>query len=319
MLVANYGGGSVAAFPLGSDGALSRVGSFIQHQGSSVDPKRQTGPHGHCINPSPDNRFALACDLGLDKVLIYRLDPAQGKLIPHEPPSASLKAGAGPRHLAFDPTGRFVYVINELNSSMTVFTYEAARGTLQEVQTISTLPADFTGHSSCAEVQVHPSGKFVYGSNRGHDSIAIYAADPKSGALRLVGHEPTQGKTPRHFGVDPTGRWMLVENQGSDNIVVFRIDAESGSFEGYRPGGRSRFAGVCRVREVTPGSRITRLRSFACLPQYPWEQSPLDVPPTANRPAIRAALLAKAPEERSMFIARPVTVNLKSLSPSGAG
>jgi 6-phosphogluconolactonase len=177
----------------------------------------------------PNNRFALAADLGLDKILIYRLDLEAGKLTPNpEQPWARVKAGAGPRHLAFHPNGRFVYVINELDSTMTAFAYDGDRGTLKEIQTLSTLPEEFQGRSHCADVHVHPSGKFVYGSNRGHDSIVIYACDEKSGELELVGHEPTQGAVPRDFALDPTGTYLLAANQNSDNIVVFRIDTRSG-------------------------------------------------------------------------------------------
>ncbi len=229
VLAANYGGGSVVMFPIQRDGRLGVASDFVQHEGSSVNPQRQEGPHAHSINVDPNNRFALAADLGLDKILIYRLDLETGKLTPNpEQPWARVKAGAGPRHLAFHPNGRFVYVINELDSTMTAFAYDGERGTLKEIQTLSTLPEDFQGRSHCADVHVHPSGKFVYGSNRGHDSIVIYACDEGSGELKLVGHEPTQGAVPRDFALDPTGTYLLAANQNSDNIVVFRIDARSG-------------------------------------------------------------------------------------------
>ena len=228
LLVANYGNGSIAALPIQADGALAEPGTVIQHQGSSVNPARQAGPHAHFITTDPANRFALACDLGLDQVLVYRLDPAKAALVANDPPFASVKPGSGPRHLAFHPSGRFVFLINEMSSTLTAFAYDAKRGALKELQTVSTLPEKFAGNRSGAEVQVHPSGKFVYGSNRGHDSIAVFGFDPKSGQLTCLEHQPTQGKTPRHFALDPTGQWLLAENQDSDSIVVFRVDAKTG-------------------------------------------------------------------------------------------
>ena len=160
--------------------------------------------------------------------MIYRFDPEQGRLVPNQPESVSLKPGSGPRHLAFHPSGKFAYVINELSSTITAFAYDAAQGRLTELQTVSTLPADFAGESTTAEVQVHPSGKFVFGSNRGHNSVAIFAADPQTGRLTPIGHESTQGKTPRNFAIDLTGRFILAENQESNNVVVFRLDTETG-------------------------------------------------------------------------------------------
>jgi len=228
VLVANYGGGSVATFPVQANGALGDSSAFVQHSGSSIDPKRQTGPHAHMIELSPDNRFALVPDLGLDKVLIYRFRPEGGSLSANDPSFAKLEPGAGPRHLAFHPNGRFAYVISEMQSTITAFSYDATKGALQSLQSISTLPKDFKGESSTAEIEVHPSGKFLYGSNRGHDSIAVFAIDAGKGTLKLVQHAPTQGRTPRNFAIDPTGRWLLAENQASNSIVVFRIDETSG-------------------------------------------------------------------------------------------
>jgi 6-phosphogluconolactonase len=246
LLAADYGSGTVAALPIQANGHLSEPATVIQHQGSSVNPQRQGGPHAHFITPDPANRFALACDLGLDQVLVYRLDPAKATLVPHEPPFASVKPGSGPRHLAFHPSGRFVFLISELSSTLTAFAYDAERGVLKELQTVSCLPEDFTGTSSGAEVQVHPSGKFVYGSNRGHDSIAVFAFDAGSGKLTGLEYASTQGKTPRHFALDPTGRWLLAENQGSDTIVVFRVDSETGRLT---PAGQTISVGapVCAV------------------------------------------------------------------------
>lgn len=228
VLVANYGGGSVACLPIQPDGRLREATSVVQHQGSSVHPKRQAGPHAHSVNLDAANRFALVADLGLDKVLIYRFDADRGRLTPNTPPSASVESGAGPRHFAFHPGGRFAYVINELHSTVTAFGYDVERGALEPLQTISTLPEGFTGGNTTAEVQVHPSGRFLYGSNRGHHSIAALAIDPQTGKLRLIGHESTQGKTPRNFGIDPTGAFLLAANQDTDNVVVFRIDAATG-------------------------------------------------------------------------------------------
>ena len=226
VLIANYGGGSVAAFPIAADGKLGPASSFIQHRGSSVDPGRQKGPHAHAIVLDAANRFALTADLGLDKVLVYRFDPAKGSL--EAAAEAALKPGSGPRHLAFHPDGRRLYVINELSSTLTAFRYEAERGALQDIGTVSTLPEGHSGRNSTAEIVVHPSGKFVYGSNRGHDSIAVFALDAQSGMPRLVEHRPTGGKTPRNFTVDASGRWLLAANQDSDTITLFRIDPSTG-------------------------------------------------------------------------------------------
>lgn len=226
-LVANYGGGTIACLPIGPDGRLGEATSVVEHHGSSANPKRQEGPHAHSIYADAANRFVLAADLGLDKIMVYRLDAAQGKLSPNDPAWTKAVAGSGPRHLAFHPSGRYVYAINELSNTISVYGYDAARGTLQSLQNISTLPEGFHGSSAAAEVQIHPSGKFVYGSNRFHDSIATFAVDSATGKLRLLGHVSTGGKTPRNFAIDPTGRWLLAANQDSANVVVFRID-ESG-------------------------------------------------------------------------------------------
>ena len=231
VLVANYTSGSVAALAIREDGRLGAHTAAIQHQGSSVNPNRQQGPHGHSINLDAANRFAFAADLGLDKVLVYRFDPVKGSLTPNDPPAASVAPGAGPRHFAFHPNGRFAYVINEILSTVTAFRYDAERGILTEIQTVATLPADFKGTSSTAEVQVHPSGKFLYGSNRGHDSLAIFTIDADTGRLTPAGHQPTGGKTPRNFGIDPTGNWVLAANQSSNNIAVFRVDLQTGALK----------------------------------------------------------------------------------------
>lgn len=250
VLVANYGGGSVAALPVGADGKLGPATAFIQHAGSSVNPRRQEGPHAHCILLDRDNRLAFSADLGLDKILIYRFDPARGTLVAHSPPAATVAPGSGPRHFAFHPNSRFAYVINELLSTVTAFRYDSRKGVLETLQTISTLPPGFSGNNSTAEIAVHPSGKFLYGSNRGHDSIAIFAVDSSSGRLTLVGHEPTQGKTPRNFAVDPSGSYLLAANQDSDSVVVFRIDPATGKL---RPTGQSVEVPMPVCIEMMPG------------------------------------------------------------------
>ncbi len=227
-LVANYGGGSVAALPIHADGKLAPAAGFIQHEGSSVNKQRQEKPHAHSINLDAAGRFAFAADLGLDKVLVYRFDGAKATLTPHAPPSASVAPGSGPRHFAFHPSGKYAYVINEMLCTMTAFAYDADKGTLKEIQTITTLPHEVKQGYSTAEVVVHPSGKFLYGSNRGHDSIAIFTIDTATGKLTAAGHEPTKGKTPRNFNVDPTGNYLLAANQNSDSITVFRIDQKTG-------------------------------------------------------------------------------------------
>ena len=230
-LVTNYGSGSASVIPIEQDGRLAKPTGFVQHEGSSVNPNRQKGPHAHSVNLSPDNRFAFVADLGIDKIMIYRLDAEKGTLVPNNPPFVRLKPGSGPRHFAFHPNGKFAYVINELACTVTAFAYEPASGTLSEFQTIPTLPADFGGSSSCAEVRVHPNGKFLYGSNRGHDSIAVYRIDPAKGTLALVEHESADIKTPRNFNIDPTGTFCLVANQGSDSVAVFHINQATGGLE----------------------------------------------------------------------------------------
>jgi 6-phosphogluconolactonase len=227
-LVANYGGGSVAVLPIASDGKLDPPCSTVQHTGASVNPQRQKEPHAHSINLDRDNRFAFAADLGLDKILVYRFDGQSGKLTPNDPPHATVAPGSGPRHFAFHPTGKFAFANNEMTSTVTAFAYDAGKGVLTEIHTITTLPQEVKGNST-AETVVHPGGKFLYTSNRGHDSIAIFTIDEKSGRLTAAGHQPTGGKTPRNFNVDPTGRFVLAANQNSDSIVVFRIDAATGA------------------------------------------------------------------------------------------
>jgi len=194
-----------------------------------VNPHRQEGPHAHSVTLDAAGRFVFAADLGIDKIMVYRLAEPSGVLEPHEPPSVSLTPGSGPRHFAFHPNGRFAYVINELSNTVAVFAYDAVAGKLNQAQTVNTLPEDFQGNNSTAEVRVHPSGRFVYGSNRGHDSIAVFQADAETGRLTPAGHAATGGKTPRNFNIDPSGRYLLAANQDTGNVVAFAIDAVTGA------------------------------------------------------------------------------------------
>jgi len=229
-LVANYGGGSIAVLPIAADGRLEGPTQFIQHSGSSVNADRQKEPHAHHILTDPSNRFVYAADLGIDKVLIYRFDAATRSLTAASPAFAAVKAGAGPRHVAIGQSGRFAYVINELDCTITAFRRDSSNGSLTELQTLSTLPPGQTlqrGYST-AEIQIHPGGGFLYGSNRGHDSISVFAIDKTSGRLTYVSNTPTGGKTPRGFGIEPGGGYLLAANQNSDSVVVFTIDRATG-------------------------------------------------------------------------------------------
>ncbi len=227
LFVANYNSGTTAAFKIKQDGSLTEAIATYQHAGRGATP-RQAGPHAHMAAVSPDNRFVWVADLGTDQVMSYRIDAEKG-MVPNAPPSAKLTPGSGPRHLVFRNDSKFAYVIGELAATVTVFSYDAARGTMAEVQTVSTLPAGYTGQKSCAEIRLHPSGKFLYASNRGHDSIAVYTVDAAKGTLTSAGYVPTGGKTPRGFAIDPTGRFLVAANQGSNNIVVFKIDQTTGN------------------------------------------------------------------------------------------
>jgi 6-phosphogluconolactonase len=228
VLVANFMSGSVCVLPIQPDGSLGDATDFIQHEGSSVDPERQAGPHAHAVTLDDTGRYAFVPDLGLDKLMIYGFDPDRGTLRPHDEPWAEVAPGAGPRQVVLHPEGGYAYLINELNSTVTAFRYDRERASLRQIQTIPTLPEGFEGVSTCAEVQLTPSGSFLYGSNRGHDSIVIYAVDQTVGTLTCIGHQSTQGKTPRHFTIDPAGEFLLVANQDTDDIVVFGIDPASG-------------------------------------------------------------------------------------------
>ena len=227
LLVANYTSGTVAVLPIQRDGSLGPAVDVKQHQGSGPR-EQQKGPHAHCIKLDRANHYAFAADLGSDNVMIYRFNPVSGKLEPGPQPSASLHAGAGPRHLTFHPNGKYLYVINELDSSLTTFKYDPARATLTAFETVSTLPRDFSGTSYCADVHGVNLGRFLDGSNRGHNSIVVFAIDSQTGRLNLVQHVSTGGNWPRNFVIDPLGRFLLVANQRSDNVVVFRIDPHTG-------------------------------------------------------------------------------------------
>ncbi len=228
LLAANYDSGSVAAFPVKEDGRLGDASAFIQHRGSGADRARQAGPHAHWIEASPDNRFVLACDLGLDRILVYRFDAAKGTLTPNAPPYLKMTPGSGPRHAAFTPDGRFVYLASEMASTVTAMAYDAKSGALRQLQIVSMLPAGFHGENTAAEIAVDAAGRFVYASNRGHDSIAIFAIDHATGKLTPVDRTPTQGKEPRNFRIDPTGRYLFAANQNSGDVVIFHVDAKSG-------------------------------------------------------------------------------------------
>ena len=235
-MVANYGGGSIASYQIKPDGSLGPAASFIQHQGSSANPARQKGPHAHSINRSPDNQYAFVCDLGLDKVFSYKMDPAAGTLTANG--SANTPAGAGPRHFAFHPGGKFAFVNNEMAMSVSTYAYAASSGSLSLLDTVSTLPpADQQKKGlSTAETVAHPNGKFVYVSNRTHDTIAVFSCDPATGRLTLIQNAAAEGRIPRNFCLDPSSKWMIVAHQDSKSAAVFKVDPESGklSFTGSK-------------------------------------------------------------------------------------
>ena len=230
-LIANYTSGTVAVLPIEESGGLGKTADVVEHLGSSVNPQRQEAAHAHCINLDAANRFAVAADLGVDKVFIYPFDAKNKRFDIYKAASVSVKAGSGPRHFAFHPNQSFGYVINELSNTVVAFNYDSNLGKLKEIQTISTLPEDFKGVSYTAEIFIHPSGKFLYGSNRGHHSIAVFSVNQESGKLKVVETESTQGETPRSFGIDPTGKYLLAANQGTDSVVVFRINDKTGALE----------------------------------------------------------------------------------------
>jgi 6-phosphogluconolactonase len=225
LLVANYSGGNVCVLPIAGDGAIGPASAVVAHDGPHP---HHDGPHPHAFVAAPGGRLVLVPDCGLDRLYVYRLDRGTGTLVPHDVPWATLAPGAGPRHLAWNAAGDIVYCINERNSTLTVFAFDAESGTLRELQTLSTLPDGFDGSNSCADVHVHPSGRFVYGSNRGHNSIVAFAVDENTGTLRLLGHCSTEGRTPRNFGIDPSGAFLLAANQDSGTVATFTIDQSQG-------------------------------------------------------------------------------------------
>jgi len=245
LLVANYDGGSIAVFPIQKDGTLGTRTAFVQHTGSSANKDRQAGPHAHEIQATANNKFVLVADLGLDELLVYRFDANTGALSPANPPAVKVAPGSGPRHFALAPNGKFVYLVNELSSTVTVYAFDDSSGRMAELQPISTLPQDFKGENSTAEITTDTAGKFLYASNRGDDSIAIFAIDAKSGKLSLVDRVRTGGKEPRHFTLDPTGNWLFAENQDSNDIRIFRVDSKSG--------------------RLTPTSRSVQVNSPVCV------------------------------------------------------
>lgn len=227
-LVANYGGGSVSVVPIKDDGSLAEPTETVQHTGTGPNEKRQKQAHPHSINPDPTGKIVLVPDLGIDQVKLYRLDATGGTLQPADPPHLSTPPGGGPRHLDFHPSGKFLYVNNEMGNSVTVFAY-SGDGNAKEIQTISTLTREPTDADTTSEVQVHPSGRFLYVANRGPDEIAAFAIDESSGKLSVIGHTPCGGAVPRHFAIDRSGNWLLVANQNGDNVAVLRIDEKTGA------------------------------------------------------------------------------------------
>ena len=228
LLVANYGSGSVADFPLKDDGSIGTLASKVQFEGSGPNPKRQKGPHAHAVVLSSDDRFLFVPDLGTDQVKIFKFEPTTGALTPNKPAFASVKPGAGPRHFAISPNSHFAYVLEEMGSSVSAFKLDGSSGALADIEAVSTLPADNTKVNNSAEIQIDPAGNFLYASNRGHDSIAVFAIDRQSGQLSRVQIVPSGGATPRNFTIDPTGKHVLAANQDSNNIALFDRDLKTG-------------------------------------------------------------------------------------------
>jgi 6-phosphogluconolactonase len=231
VLDANYGGGYVEIHSLAKDGSLDRRTAFVQHEGSSVHPQRQTKPYAHWFHTDPSNNFALAADLGIDEIIVYRFDAKTGKLSPNDPPFTKVVGGQGPRHLAYHPNGKWIYATAEMANEVMAFTWDAAKGTLTQFQAVKTLAPDFTGPSTAAEIAVRADGKFLYASNRGEDSIVVYAIDARTGELTLVQRTASRGKVPRYFTFDPTNKWLIVSNQEGGNVAVFAVDAKSGELQ----------------------------------------------------------------------------------------
>jgi 6-phosphogluconolactonase len=228
VLTANYGGGYVDVVSIEPDGALGELTARVRHQGHGADPVRQSQPHAHCVRVDPANRFALVADLGLDRVYVYRFDASHGTLGPHDPPYATVAPRSGPRHLAWHPNGRWLYLIEELSNRVTLFTWDPTGGRLDAQQTVPTLPSGFGGENIAAELLVRSDGRFAYASNRGHDSVAIFAVDRVDGRLTPVAHVASGGRTPRYMAIDPSNHWLFVANIDSDTIAQFRIDQATG-------------------------------------------------------------------------------------------
>jgi 6-phosphogluconolactonase len=228
VLVANYNNGSVAVLPVDADGRLSQATCVVQDTGKGPNPARQEGPHAHCVTFSPDNHFAFVCDLGIDKVMSYKFDAGHGKLTPNDSPFFQARPGAGPRHMVFHPNGKFAYVINELASTITALAYNHKTGALTEVQTVSSLPGHYEGANKAAEIAIVPSGKFLFASNRGKDTLALFAIDSRKGTLKFVEEHTSGGKTPRHFGIQSSGKHLVICNQDSSRVSVCQMDAANG-------------------------------------------------------------------------------------------
>lgn len=231
VALANYGSGSCAAFAIQPDGTLGERTAFHQHEGTSVDSSRQSSPHAHSVNFDKANKHVIVADLGLDQVKVYDFNASTGAMVPNEPPFAKVKPGSGPRHFTFHPSGKYGYVINEMACTVTAFTWDSKRGTLTEIETVTTLPVPVQKGYSTAEVVAHPNGRFLYGSNRGHNTIAVFQVDAGTGKLKATGHTSTQGEIPRNFAIDPTGQFLIAANQNSNTIVPFRINQSSGALE----------------------------------------------------------------------------------------
>lgn len=232
VLIANYTGGNVSVLPIRpGDQGLMEASDTRQHKGSGPNKERQQSPHAHSIKLTPDGKHALSADLGADKLMFYRFDPIKGELSPADQPSVDIKPGAGPRHFDFHPNGTWLYVINELNATITVLSYDATNEQISKIQTVPTIPSNFTGSNKCADIHVHPSGNYLYGSNRGHDSIVAYKINQDKGTLELIQHQSTQGKTPRNFVIEPTGNYLLAANKDTNNVVVFSINKDTGELK----------------------------------------------------------------------------------------
>jgi len=227
-LVANYDSGSLAVIAIKADGSLGDQTGADQHTGKGPDASRQDGPHAHCIITDPTNKFVLCTDLGTDKITIYKFDDKTGKISVNDPAFATVKPGAGPRHLLFNPNGKVLYCITEMGATVNSFNWDSAKGALTEFQSISTLPADFKDFNKDAELAISPNGKFLYASARGHDAIAVFAIDPATSGLSLVQDASAGGKTPRYFSFDPSGKWMIVGHQDSNTVAVFSVDDKTG-------------------------------------------------------------------------------------------